>query len=318
MAPHDVEERGCRVLQQVPSVRHLQGLRRSGGGTFLEADAAIAAHHLDVGPLLEPRRDGAALTIGQQVDDTPLLQVADDRAVALTLLPGEIVDADDPHPGGRRCRTSAQQADQRVGGHRRGQSFGELLARAPAESHRDDVQQIVKAGAAPRVHDAAARAEPLGEDLAVAVRRSAPETAGRQSDREPPSMSRQVKQAAVISTVNCGRGDPAGGADAEWITTKSMHHQTVWSDVMTVDDSPARVVGRCGLRDDIGLAFRRPDRLRPWSHSGFILSCTKIAPEPLLAEISTGRTADHRAALARHLCSGARGTASMTDPAVVP
>jgi hypothetical protein len=41
----------------------------------------------------QPGSNGPGLAVRDQIDDPPPLQVADERAVALTSFPGEVVDA---------------------------------------------------------------------------------------------------------------------------------------------------------------------------------------------------------------------------------
>ena len=93
------------VLQQVPSIGDLLGLGRCFGGGLGVGRRAVAADQLDAGMGLEPRLDGRGVAVGQEVDDLAGLEVDDDGAVALSLAPGPVVDADEPRaPEGRSPR----------------------------------------------------------------------------------------------------------------------------------------------------------------------------------------------------------------------
>ena len=64
----------------------------------------VARDHRDLGESGQPRLDRSSLPVGQQIDDPALLQIPQQRAVALATLPGEIVDAKDVDGTGQRQR----------------------------------------------------------------------------------------------------------------------------------------------------------------------------------------------------------------------
>ncbi len=130
---NDVQEGNAGVLQQVPPIGDLQRLRGTLGGCFAIAAAAIAAHDLDAGTFREPVGDRASLPVRQEIDDPASLEIAQDRPIALSSPPGEIVDADDLDAGGRWRGAPAQDAEQRVRADRHGQALDEPRTRAAAK-----------------------------------------------------------------------------------------------------------------------------------------------------------------------------------------
>ncbi len=69
-------------------------------------------------------------------------------------------------------------------------------------------------------------------------------------------------------------------ARASALRTMCMNDQAIGPDLVTINVQ----TGRRQCKADKGhgeMALLRPDRLRNWSHSGFIHACTKSAPDPL-------------------------------------
>ena len=93
----------------------------------------------------ELNRDGDALPVRQEVGGASAFETGDDRAIALALEPGEVVNANHADVGWRRCRAPAQEAQQRVIAHRHGQAFGKPLPGAAAQREGDGVAKDFEA-----------------------------------------------------------------------------------------------------------------------------------------------------------------------------
>ena len=147
---HGLDEGGRGVLEQMPAAADLQGSGSALGGPLSEATATISAHDLDARMGREPSRDGATLPVRQEVDGASAFEIADDRAIALALEPGEVVDANHADVGWRRCRAPAQEAQQCVNAHRHGQAFGKPLPGSAAQREGDGVAEDLEARRATR------------------------------------------------------------------------------------------------------------------------------------------------------------------------
>src|SRR5277367_3454745 len=76
----------------MPAISHLNGSGRSLASGLRIDTAAIAAHDLHAGMLPQPFRYARRLSIRKQVDHPVLLQITENRAIAMTLLPCPIID----------------------------------------------------------------------------------------------------------------------------------------------------------------------------------------------------------------------------------
>ncbi len=76
----------------MPAISHLNGSRKRLARGFGIDATAVTTHDLRARMLSQPPGYGLGLTIREQVDHLALLQIAEDRAVAVTLLPCPVVD----------------------------------------------------------------------------------------------------------------------------------------------------------------------------------------------------------------------------------
>ena len=133
-AVHGVKECGGDVLEQVPAISYLLGsgadtLRRRSVGT-----ATIARDHLDARMRRQPVFDGAGGTVGQQVDDAPTLQVADDGPIPVTTPPRPVVNSDDAERLGGACGcAAAHQSEQRRAARRQSETLRQPRTGGTAE-----------------------------------------------------------------------------------------------------------------------------------------------------------------------------------------
>jgi hypothetical protein len=80
------------VAQQMPTVGDLDGLRRPLAGSIGVGAGPIAHDDLNRRMVPEPRGQGLALPVGQQLDPAPALEITQDRAVVAALAPGPVID----------------------------------------------------------------------------------------------------------------------------------------------------------------------------------------------------------------------------------
>jgi hypothetical protein len=88
-------QRITAVAQQMPSVGDLNGLRRPLAGAVGVGAGPIADDDLDRWMIPQPRGQGLALPVGQQLDPAPTLEITQDRAVVAALAPGPVIDPED-------------------------------------------------------------------------------------------------------------------------------------------------------------------------------------------------------------------------------
>ena len=193
----------------MPAVADLRGLGCALGGPLSEATATITAHDLDARMGCEPGRDGATLPVRQKVDGASTFEIADDRAIALALEPGENVDANRADVGWRRCRAPAQEAQQRVNAHRHGQAFDKPLPGPAAQREGDGVGEDVEARRSTRVSLDEIMSKAFREHPALAGGVAASESPCRQSDPEASTMGREIAKGSFIAAMDRGRPETA-------------------------------------------------------------------------------------------------------------
>jgi hypothetical protein len=98
------------AFSKVPAVGDLKGVRERLGGRLSVTAASVARHDFDLGMRAEPGFDGGPLSIGQERHDTPPLQIADDRPVAMVAAEGPVVDADHAQASDVGPRTAPNDA----------------------------------------------------------------------------------------------------------------------------------------------------------------------------------------------------------------
>jgi hypothetical protein len=84
-----------------------------GGGLFVTR-STISGDDGDGGMPDQPRGHRRGVAIGQNVDDPSPLQVTNDRPVAMTPLPGPVINTDYPRFRGRLGNTPADDAKQGI------------------------------------------------------------------------------------------------------------------------------------------------------------------------------------------------------------
>ena len=90
-------QRRGQVLEEVETVRDLNGVGSSLAGSLRVGTAAVAGDDLDAGMLPQPLGQGLGPAVGEQVDDAAALEVHQDRPILLAFPFGPIVHPE--HPG---------------------------------------------------------------------------------------------------------------------------------------------------------------------------------------------------------------------------
>lgn len=114
VSAHDAFDCFGQIVQQVPGVGHLPGLRSTRLGSVAEGVGAVAADHPHLGMISQPGREGARGAIGKHVDRTVGGHVDEDRRVGPSASHGELVDAEKRDRARGRERQRADQPEQSV------------------------------------------------------------------------------------------------------------------------------------------------------------------------------------------------------------
>lgn len=190
----------------MPAVGHLHRMRQHPADGLAVAAATVARHDFDAGMFEKPRFDRRRLAVWQKVDDLPSLKIADDGSVAVTLLPGPVVDPDDAQWRGLTCRDAAPYAAQQgVLAHRQQKSARQRLCRPPSKSEAKTTDQTLQACHAPPValRDPAARL--FREYLYPTAANRTAEAPDQQFDANASTMRGQIGESASIAAVNVPR-----------------------------------------------------------------------------------------------------------------
>lgn len=112
----------AQVVPEMPSVRDLDRLRRSGGGALGEERCSVPADHLGAWPLGESGRRTGCLSVREEINGTAGFDVHQDSAVVAALAGCVLVDT--AHPRRRHVRL--------------GKRVDQAPDRAPAHGHAED------------------------------------------------------------------------------------------------------------------------------------------------------------------------------------
>ena len=92
----DVLDGVAEIAEQMPSIGHLDGVRRALPDSVGVRAGTITGDDLDTGTIMQPPTDGRCLPVRQQIDDLVRFQVHQYRAIAATPPPGPVVDPENP------------------------------------------------------------------------------------------------------------------------------------------------------------------------------------------------------------------------------
>lgn len=112
--PDDAFDCLRQIVQEVPGIGHLHGLRSVGLGPVAEGTGTVAADDPDLRVIPQPGREGSRGPVGQDVDRAMGCHVDEDRRVVPAPSNGELVDAEMRHPSRRGERKRPDQPKQSV------------------------------------------------------------------------------------------------------------------------------------------------------------------------------------------------------------
>jgi hypothetical protein len=191
----------AHVRQQVPAVGNLDRLERADGGGAGVLRRAVACHHLDPGPLLQPGRDCCAGAVGQQVDHAPTLQVHHDRAVGASLAQRPVVHGHDPRRFRRRQWQPADEAQHRVWTGRHSQVVQQPCCCFAAQCRTDLALRLGQPGGPARMGRHQFR-QALGKGASGAFGVAAVGPFRPYRDMDPAPDRRQVSRVPAIAAVH--------------------------------------------------------------------------------------------------------------------
>ena len=129
VAIEHMEERVRGVPKQMPAIRDLDRLRCALAHAISIGAGPVTRDDLDAMMPAKPRGQSPGVAIGQEIDDAALLEVAQDRAVALAAAPGPIIDPE--HARAARligATLASTEAEERVGAQGRAETLGQPRA----------------------------------------------------------------------------------------------------------------------------------------------------------------------------------------------
>lgn len=185
----------------MPAVRDLSGLRSALGGSVGVGAGAVADNDRDAGVCGQPRRQGVGAAVGQQVDDAPPFQIAQDGAVAVAFAPGPVVHAKYGHRRIRLGAAGAHTVQQRGATDRHSHGGGVAGAGVAAERQADGPVHRAQAVrlARPRARDAGQR---FGEGAPGARGHGTAEAADPDEQNGRLAKAGDVPEAAPVEAVN--------------------------------------------------------------------------------------------------------------------
>jgi hypothetical protein len=223
----------------MPSVRNLNGLRRSTACTFGIAATTVAADNLHARVSFEPSCKTVSAAIGQQVDHTASFQITQDRAVATAAPPRPIIDTENTHARVFWPERSAHHAQKRGSAHRHAEPLGKSRACFPAHAATDVVLDVAQTNRAARASDGDV-VDPLSEHLLAAGLGRASQATNFDDDGYRPTLPRQVGEHSAISTVDASRWQSAGWAKCRGGTDGGKDGNAVRLDLDTRYDKASR------------------------------------------------------------------------------
>ncbi len=209
---HDHAHRLAEVAQHVPSVGDLDGARRADPRTLGVGAGPVVGEDLHARVRPQPGGQRLCRPVGQQVHHRVLLEVDQDRPVAVAAPPSPIIDRH--HPRGRRGRriaaSGARRAQQRVRAHGHRQAGSEPCTGLAAHGQGDAPMQGGDTLGAARIGPSDV-IQPLGEGPTRAIRLVAAEPPGSDPQGDRATLPGQVAQATAASAVDATRDGATAG-----------------------------------------------------------------------------------------------------------
>lgn len=219
------------VHQQMPAIGHLDRVRGTAARALGIGARPIARRDPDAGMPLQPSGQRVGATIGQEVHDTPPLEVAHDRSPPMAAPPCPVVDPNDAElvagtsMFGDAVRAS-DEAQEGVAARRQPKPRGQSGARGAAQGEAEMALEITQTTGAATMAGGDLE-ERLGEDSMPAARRHAAEPPDLHSDHDGPPLPGQVVQPPRVAAMDAARGPTAHGTDRGRGTRMGQDHEAV-------------------------------------------------------------------------------------------
>lgn len=215
--------RAGQVLQQMPPIGDLQGVRGGFRDRFRVGGGPVPADDLGTGMVLEPGREPLGGAVGKHIHDSAGLDV--DGAVGAALAEGELVDPQHPR-GAVWYRRRRQEPEQPGAAGCHPKTPAQPCGRMAAQFDRNRPQEACQSGAGAAVPLGQARhlldERPAGTALPVTEVPANP-----QSDYDPAKSQRPLIQAALICAVCASRLPPTVRAPARASGGHRLHHNDI-------------------------------------------------------------------------------------------
>ena len=180
----------------MPAIGDLSGFQSGLRDGAAIAAVAVPGDHLDLRMGTQPSFNRGRLAIQQQIDHPASFQIADQRAVALTLAPGPVVDAYDPCFSRTSAIAMSQASQERIFTHRQQEPPPEGLRCTSAQCQRKVADQSLQAGRSPPIGAGQTGIQPFGKDRAAALARAATKSPDLDHEAHVKAMRRQISEAA--------------------------------------------------------------------------------------------------------------------------
>jgi hypothetical protein len=243
MAVEHTGHRSAEVAEQMPPVGDLDGRGCSHPNPIGISASPVAGDDPDPGMCPQPGGHGLGPTIRQQLDRSPPLEVADDRAVSMTPPPCPIIDSDDARLRWADRRGCPDQAEQRIPAGRHGQPAGQACARLTAHAEADmplDLGEPVGAPGMGRRNGWQA----LGKNPASAPGIRTAKAPNLEVQLDDAALPGKVAEVALISAVNPVRVLVAERAGRDRRSQMRCHGDEIGAGRNAVNDEPGRDQGK--------------------------------------------------------------------------
>ncbi len=184
----------------MPTIGDLRCRWSASPGAIGVKTGTVARNNLNAGVTFEPGCDRVGIAIGQEFENATAFQIADDRAIALSLAPGPVINAD--YTRGFRWLEfgGADHAQQRVAADRHGELAREPETGLAADGKAYRQLALAETHRTPRLRPDKIR-QSLGEDPLRALHAATAKPSCLQPDFDNPSMPRQVGKPTRVVAV---------------------------------------------------------------------------------------------------------------------
>jgi hypothetical protein len=172
----------------MPAISDLHSIWEAFGCGLFVTSTTIPCDDGDRRVFRQPRGHRRGLTIRQNVDDPPPLEITDNRPVSMTALPGPVIDPDDTGCLGRRCHLASDNTKESVFTYREEEASCKALPRSAAQREAEMVHKAFQARSSPRERPGDGDVKPFNENTLPAIRRKTTEAASLNLDPDQLSL----------------------------------------------------------------------------------------------------------------------------------